>query len=52
MIESCHNGQYIQGKGASSWPQPNGTNGYRLTNVPYKDAHGELVVARGRRGWR
>ena len=43
MIESCHNGQYIQGKGASSWPQPNGTNGYRLTNVPYKDAHGELV---------
>ena len=42
LIENCHNGQYIKGPGASTWPRPNGTHGYRLTNMPYFDAHGEL----------
>jgi hypothetical protein len=43
LIENCHNGQYVKGSGSSSWPRVNGTNGYTLTNVPYHDAHGELV---------
>ena len=41
LIENCHNGQYIKGGGASPWPRPNGTNGARLTNRPYRDAYGE-----------
>jgi len=42
LIENCHNGQYIRGDGASSWPRPNGTNGYKLTNLPYFDGTGAL----------
>ena len=35
-------GQFAKGGGSSEWPQKNASHGYRLTNRPWIDEHGEL----------
>ena len=51
LIENCHNGLYTKDNGPpSAWPgdhnypwSQNGSAGYNLRNIPYRDAKDELV---------